>query len=87
MTVRDTSRETYHATTEERAQCQQKILAALKNSGATSRRAIATMTGLENSCVAGRVNELIKAGAVREIEQPMPCPVTQRNVHFVEAAA
>lgn len=86
MTVRDTSREAYQETTEERAKCQQRILAALRKAGATSRRAIASMTGLEVSCVAGRVNELIKVGLVREQEQPQPCPITGRNVHWIEAA-
>lgn len=85
MTVRDTSKQTYHDTVDERARCQRKILAALQELGATSRRAIAQHTKLDVSCVAGRVNELIKAGVVKEFETPQPCPVTQRNVHWIAA--
>lgn len=86
MTVRDTSREAYHETANERAECRKKILAALEQSGPTSRRAIAMMTGLEVSCVAGRVNELIKVGAIEELDAPQLCPITHRHVHWVKAA-
>lgn len=87
MTVRDTSKQAYHDTVDQRARCQRLILAALQELGATSRRAVAQHTKLDISCVAGRVNELIRAGAVREFEKPQPCPITQRNVHWIEMKA
>lgn len=87
MSVRDTSSAAYHESADRRAQCQEKILGALQELGAASRRQLAQKTGLEVSCVAGRVNELLKAGAIQEEEQPRPCPITHRNVHWVALAA
>ena len=50
-----------------------------------SRRQIAMQTGLETSAVAGRVNELLEAGAL-VVCGTLRCPITGRTVEVVRIA-
>lgn len=86
MTIRDTSRQAYHDTSDIRSEKKLKIIEVLRRKGPMTRREISAETGIETSCVAGRVKELIDMGALHELEQTRPCPITHRNVHWVAAA-
>lgn len=59
------------------------IINAMQQGVSYSRREIARMTGLEINAVCGRVDELIKAGAVVECPARLD-PVTRRRVQTVE---
>jgi len=69
---------------------QQQILAAIRLllrtgqavDGWVSRRQIARASGLETSCVSGRVNDMV-GSVLEEREDTQPCPVTGRAVHLV----
>ena len=58
------------------------ILHVMAHGKAYSRRQLSIITGLETSCIAGRVNELVKDGLIEEIGQ-MHCPVTGRMVDAI----
>lgn len=83
--IRDTSVSTYHQTADIRATCKAKILAVVKSAGCMTRRQIAQVTGLETSCVSGRVRELLDCGLLKELEMMGKCPVTKRLAHWVTA--
>lgn len=86
MTVRDSSCIAYATSGPERALIRARIVGLLINEGEMTRRQIAHQLGLETSCVAGRVNELISTGAITESEDIRPCPITGRCVHWISAS-
>lgn len=84
--VTDTSIESYDALKGSRMSGQHAaILAHMQPGRLYSRRLIATLTGLETSAVAGRVNELIAAGQV-VVSGTQACPITGRNVEAIRLA-
>lgn len=84
MAVRQTSLQAYETVKYDPGiALRQQIFELVRNLGVVSRRQIAKALDLETSCVAGRVNELISAGKLREEEDPSPCPITGRNVRKV----
>lgn len=82
MSVRYPSRIAYAQEAGNHALIRQRIVAFVAAAGSTTRRAIAEGLGLETSCVAGRVNELVADGALVEFGLE-PCPVTGRRVHWL----
>lgn len=82
--VTQTSIEAYHdiSSSGVAGACHQKLLNAMQTGKTYTRRQLARLTGLETSCVAGRVNELIKAGLVGK-QGKTTCPITKRNVEAV----
>ena len=44
-----------------------------------TRKELAFKTGMETSTIAGRVNELVKSGAI-EIVGKKKCPISKKNV-------
>ena len=83
--IRDTSLSAYHQTADLRATCKAQILEVVKSTGRMTRRQIAKETGLETSCVSGRVRELLDCGLLKELEMTGKCPVTDRLAHWVTA--
>lgn len=83
MTVRDTSIAAYAVA--DRALIRSRILGLLINQGEMTRRQVADQLGLETACVAGRVNELMRAGAVIETCTKQ-CPISKVSVHWIAAA-
>lgn len=65
---------------------QKQILAVMVPGKVYSRRQLATMTGLETSCVAGRCNELLERGGVIEAIGHIKCPITLRQVEGITLA-
>jgi len=86
MNVRDSSCIAYASTAPERALIRARIVGLLINQGEMTRRQIAHQLGLETSCVAGRVNELLSTGAITESEEIRPCPITGKRVHWISAS-
>lgn len=82
MTVRYPSRIAYAAEAGSHALIRQRIVAFVASAVSTTRRAIAEGLHLETSCVAGRVNELVRTGALVEFGLD-PCPITGRRVHWL----
>lgn len=82
MSVRYPSRIVYATQSSSYARIRQRILAYVAAKGSATRRQIAEELQLETSCVAGRVNELISAGALVEFGLD-PCPITGRRVHWL----
>lgn len=85
MTVRFPSRIAYATEANNHALIRQRIVSFVGAAGQTTRRAIAEGLKLETSCVAGRVNELLKTGELEEFGLE-PCPVTGRRVHWLRLA-
>lgn len=86
MSVRDSSRLAYEAGADSHARLRARILNLLVSKGEMTRRQVADQLRLETSCVAGRVNELIKCGVVLEDVELRQCPITQIRVHWIHAA-
>lgn len=84
MTVAHTSIAAYHDT--DRSCIRAAIVGLLSQNPAMTRKLIATTLGLETSCVAGRVNELLASGAIHELPETAPCPVTGVRVKWVAIA-
>lgn len=84
MTVAHTSISAYHNT--DRSCIRAAIVGLLSQNEAMTRKLIAKTLGLETSCVAGRVNELLASGAIRELSETAPCPVTGVRVKWVAVA-
>ena len=86
MNIRDTSLEVYDEIVGDGTAATQKraILNLLIRLGgrALTRQEIARSLGLGITAVCGRVNELMKTGAVSDDERKV-CAVTGRNVHAV----
>jgi hypothetical protein len=64
---------------------QMLILKKMRAGVLYSRRQLADMTRLETSCVAGRVNELVKAGSL-EVVGTIKCRISGRTVEAVKLA-
>lgn len=84
MTVAHTSISAYHDT--DRSCIRAAIVGLLSQNPAMTRRQISQVLGLETSCVAGRVNELINACALVELPMTSPCPITGKRVKWVAVA-
>jgi len=84
MTVAHTSIAAYHDT--DRSSIRAAIVGLLCQNEAMTRKLIAKTLGLETSCVAGRVNELLASGAIHELPETAPCPVTGVRVKWVAVA-
>lgn len=84
MTVAHTSISAYHGI--DRSCIRAAIVGLLSQNTAMTRKLIAKTLGLETSCVAGRVNELLAAGAIHELPETAPCPVTGVRVKWVAIA-
>ena len=83
MSVRDTSIATYHdiiskSGVGKSAQSIARFIAG--HVDPVSRRQVARGLSMETSSVAGRVNELVKAGVVLETNKIL-CPVSKRQVY------
>ena len=61
----------------------QQIVSLLKRRGPMTRREISIELLADVSCIAGRVNELIESGDVRQLPGLRACPITKRNVNWV----
>ena len=61
-----------------------RIIAYLVEHPGATRRQVAQATGIELGAVAGRMNALVKAKLVREVEGV--CPITERPAAFCELA-
>ena len=81
MTVRDTSRIAYAVM--DLAPQQAAIVRRLARHPGMTRREIATALHLDVSAVAGRVNELIAAGRLKECGQ-RSCKVTGRTAYALD---
>lgn len=68
------------------AECKQKIINSMSHGMLYSRRQIAQITGLEVSCVAGRVNELLNVDKLLEVVGTIQCPITRRRVEAIALA-
>ena len=85
--VRQTSVEAYHSITPTVTGAQSKIIIdAVSFAGDATLSEIAQVTGLRTSSIAGRVNELKRAGALVECES-RKCSVTGRRCIPVRVAA
>lgn len=82
MSIRYSSRIALAAESANHELIRQRIVAFVAAAGQTTRRQIAESLGLETSCVAGRVNQLITAGELVEFGLE-PCPITGRRVHWL----
>jgi len=67
------------------AALQALIINKMKPGRIYSRRQLAQITGLETSCIAGRVHELIKIGSL-EVVGTIKCPLSGRQVEAVKKA-
>lgn len=63
-------------------ECYRKILQAMSPGLTYTRKQIARLTGLETSCVAGRVNELLEMEQL-SLTGSVKCPITNRTVQGV----
>lgn len=63
-------------------ECYRKILQAMSPEKTYTRRQLARMTGLETSCVAGRINELLETQQVA-LYGAIKCPVSGRMVQGI----
>ena len=63
-------------------ECYRKILQAMSPGLTYTRKQIARLTGLETSCVAGRVNELIETDQI-SLTGSVKCPITNRTVQGI----
>ena len=59
------------------------ILATVSDAEGMTRKEISRATGLEINQVAGRVNEMVKSGQLKEGEHKRKCRVTGRLVGYV----
>lgn len=82
--IAHTSLAAYHDT--DRTCLRAYIAGVIAANAPVTRRQIAKITGLETSCVAGRVNELLMAGQIKELPETMPCPISGRRVKVVISA-
>jgi predicted transcriptional regulator len=87
MAVRDTSREAYAVSKPEFGRQQQEIMNYVRHSTATyTRSELALALDLAINAVCGRVNELIKLGALVELDR-RKCKVTGRSAYALRAAS
>lgn len=63
-------------------ECYRKILQAMSPGKVYTRKQIARLTGLETSCVAGRVNELLEMEQVA-LTGSVKCPISNRTVQGI----
>ena len=64
-------------------ECYRKILQAMSPEKIYTRKQIARLTGLETSCVAGRINELLEMQQVA-LYGVIKCPVSGRMVQGIK---
>lgn len=83
--IKHSSRIAYAESSEAHRLIRQRIRDYVQQHGPATRRAIASALDLETSCVAGRVNELMRAGVLVEFGLA-PCPRTGRRVHWLRIA-
>lgn len=81
MTVAHTSIAAYHET--DRSCIRAAIVGLPSQNEALTRRQISKVLGIETSCIAGRVNELLSSGAIHELPETAPCPITGKRVKWV----
>ena len=83
MTARHTSAEAYHGIAGKIATDRDIIAQLVRQRGPMTRRQIASFLHMETSSVAGRVNELVEAGELVELDELRPCPETGRRVTWL----
>ena len=86
MTVTKTSKQAYdELVSSGKAATQRGIIlnAMLRQYRGLTRRELSTVSGLEINAVCGRVNELVKNGALKE-DREVRCPTTGKTVSLVE---
>lgn len=62
---------------------QKRIIEFMDSNTRYTRKQLSVMTGMETSTIAGRINELVKSGAV-EIVGKSKCPITNKTVESVQ---
>ena len=82
--VKDTSREAYSSLSlfeseSKLSKMQELIINQMQYDKEYTRKELAFKTGMETSTIAGRVNELVKSGAI-EIVGKKKCPISKKNV-------
>ena len=83
--VAESSLNAYHGEIigrKESRQCDE-ILSWMAGKGWLSRKQIARGMDMEPGTVAGRINELVRDGAVTVSHYLQPCPISGRRVHLV----
>lgn len=64
---------------------QQQVLKVMKPKTIYTRRELSSITNLETSTIAGRVNELIEAGYINVVDK-IKCPITNKTVEALSLA-
>lgn len=82
--VKDTSREAYSSLSlfeseSKLSKMQEAIINQMQYDKEYTRKELAVKTGMETSTIAGRVNELVKSGAI-EIVGKKKCPISKKKV-------
>lgn len=82
--VKDTSRDAYTTLSlfgleSKLSKMQQSIINQMQYDQEYTRKELAVKTGMETSTIAGRVNELVKSGAIK-ITGKKICPISNKNV-------
>ena len=86
--VKDTSRDAYttlslFGSESKLSKMQQTIINQMQHNIEYTRKELAVKTGMETSTIAGRVNELVKSGAI-EIVGKKICPISNKNVECLK---
>ena len=83
MSVRESSAEAYHGIGPKASTDRDIIAQLVRQRGPMTRRQIASFLHMETSSVSGRVNELVEAGELVELDELRPCPETGRRVTWL----
>ena len=83
MTARHQSAAAYHGIGTKTATDRDIIAQLVRQRGPMTRRQIASFLHMETSSVSGRVNELMEASTLVELDELRPCPETGRRVAWL----